>query len=98
MRNSRLSVAMVAASSVALAALTPVAASAQTGSLSSGRHISGAGYPAECKAAIKQAKEEQEAAVEAGTDGPSSMDPLQRAFAILTAYGASGTPTPPSCT
>lgn len=97
MRNSRLSVAMVAASSVALAALTPVAASAQTGSLSSGGHISGEGYSPECQAAIEKAKEEHEADVEAGTVGSSFMGPQELAFGILNGYGSSGMPTPPEC-
>lgn len=97
MRNSRLSVAMVAASSVALAALTPVAASAQTGSLSSGGHISGEGYSPECQAAIEQAKEDHEAGVEEGTVGSSFMGPQELAFGILNGYGSSGMPTPPEC-
>src|SRR5699024_8699160 len=97
MRNSRLSVAMVAASSVALAALTPVAASAQTGSLSSGGHISGEGYSDECKPAIEQDKEEHEAGVADGTVGPSYMGPQDLASSIHNAYGSSGMPTPPEC-
>src|SRR5699024_1174919 len=97
MRNSRLSVAMVAASSVALAALTPVAASAHTGSLSPGGHISGEAYSPYCLLAFAKAKEEHEAGVEAGTVGSSSIGPQELAFGILNGYGSSGMPTPPEC-
>src|SRR5699024_10730843 len=97
MRNSRLSVAMVAASSVALAALTPVAASAQTGPLSSGGHISGEGSSPECQAAIEKPNEDHEAGVQDGTVGSSFMGPQELAFGILNGYGSSGMPTPPEC-
>ena len=77
--------------------MTPVAASAQTDSLSSGGHISGEGYSDECKTAIEQAKEDHETGVADGTVGSSFMGPQELAFGILNGYGSSGMPTPPEC-
>lgn len=102
MRNSRLAVAMVASCSIALSALTPVAASAQTASsgaqLSSGGHINGDGYSAECQEAIEQARKDHEEGIDNGTiPGSSFMGPQELAFSVLNGYGSSGMPKAPDC-
>ena len=101
MRNSRLAVAVVAATSVAVSALTPVAATAQTipssSQLSSGGHINADGYSDECKEAVEKAREEHEEAVEDGTVGSSFMGPQELACGIANGYGSSGMPEEPNC-
>lgn len=100
MRNSRLAVAMVASCSIALSALTPVAASAQTetSQLSSFGHINGDGYSAECQEAIEQARKDHEEGIDNGTiPGSSFMGPQELAFSVLNGYGSSGMPKAPDC-
>ena len=100
MRNSRLAVAVVAATSVAISALTPVAATAQTvpssSQLSSGGHIDASNYSEECQQAVEDAREEHEQAVEDGTAGSSFMV-QELAFGIANGYGSSGMPQEPDC-
>ncbi|MFH0410885.1 hypothetical protein ACG98H_02070 [Corynebacterium sp. L4756] len=101
MRNSRLAVAVVAATSVAVSALTPVAATAQVMSspaqLSSGGYTNTEGFTEECKEAVEQEREEHEQAVEDGTAGSSFMGPQELAFGIANGYGSSGMPDDPDC-